>query len=104
MKERLIASADFFSIGLLITTIFAPFRQISAGRVSGPIGVQMRAFLDRSISRFIGALVRLSMIVIGSFVMAMQALFGAIMIVMWPIIPLFIVIGLILTVAGWTPQ
>jgi hypothetical protein len=104
MKYRLASSADFFSIGLLITTIFAPFRQISAGRVEGPIGVQVRAFFDRLVSRFIGALVRLAMIVVGSFALFFQAVFGIIMIALWPILPLFVVVGLILTVTGWVPQ
>lgn len=104
MKDRLAASADFFSIGLLIKTIFAPFRQISAGRVSGPVGVQLRALFDKLVSRFIGALIRLFMIVIGSFVLFFQALFGIIFIAVWPIVPLFVVIGLILTVTGWVPQ
>jgi len=103
-KERLAISADFFSIGLLITTIFAPFRQISAGRVNGPIGAQLRAFLDRLISRLIGALVRLSMIIIGSIVLIFQTIFGALLIAIWPIMPLFVVVGLILMVTGWVPQ
>ena len=104
MKDRLAASADFFSVGLLASTIFAPFRQISAGKVSGPIGYQMRAFFDRLISRFIGAFVRMSMIVVGLVTMFFQVVFGLILIVMWPILPPFLVIGLILMVIGWVPQ
>lgn len=42
---------DYFSIDLLARTLFAPFRQISAGGVSGPIGLQIRAFFDQLISR-----------------------------------------------------
>jgi len=104
MKNRLASSADFFSIGLLITTIFAPFRQISAGRVNGPIGVQVRAFFDKLVSRFIGALVRLFMIFVGLFALFFQAVFGIVMIIAWPILPLMVVAGLILAVTGWVPQ
>ena len=93
VKDRLAASADFFSVGQLITTIFAPFRQISASKVSGPIGEQMRAFLDRTISRFVGAAVRIFMII-----------FGILVIIIWPIIPLFVIIGLIMMVIGWVPK
>ena len=104
VKERLAASADYFSIGLLITTLFAPFRQISAGRVDGPIGDQLRAFADRSISRFVGGVVRSAMVISGLVVMFVQTVFGALEIAIWPIIPLFPVIGLIMMVIGWVPR
>ena len=104
IKDRLAASADFFSIGLLASTLFAPFRQISAGNVVGPIGDQIRAFFDRLISRTIGAFVRTSVIIFGLVVMSLQAIFGLIVLVSWLIIPLLPIIGLIMTVIGWTPQ
>ncbi|HUC96149.1 MAG TPA: hypothetical protein VMR16_00600 [Candidatus Saccharimonadales bacterium] len=104
MKDRLASSADFFSVGQLASTVFAPFRQISAGKVSGSIGDQMRAFLDRTVSRFVGAFVRIFMIIFGLAVMLLQIIFGIIVIVVWPILPLFIVIGLIMMVIGWVPQ
>lgn len=104
MKKRLSSSADFFSVGLLATTIFAPFRQISAGKVSGSIGDQMRAFLDRTISRVVGAFVRIFMILFGLVTMFLQVVFGVLVLIIWPIIPLFAVIGLIMTIIGWVPK
>lgn len=104
VKERLASSADYFSIGQLLATLFAPFRQISAGRVSGSIGDRLRAFADRSISRFVGSIVRGAMIIAGSVVMFLEVVFGAIEIVVWPLIPLFPVIGLIMLVIGWVPK
>jgi len=65
IKQRLTSSADFFSIKLMFSTLFAPFRQISAGQVSGPLNYQIRAFFDRLISRFIGAFMRFLMILAG---------------------------------------
>jgi len=103
LRERLASSADYFSIGLLLTTLFAPFRQISAGRVDGPIGDQIRAWADRSISRLVGAVVRSAMIISGVVVMFIEIVFGAIEITLWPMIPLFPVIGLIMLVIGWVP-
>jgi hypothetical protein len=103
-RERLIASTDYFSIGLLITSLFAPFRQISAGQVDGPIADRMRAFADRSISRLVGSIVRSGMILSGLVVMLFQSLFGAIEIAVWPVIPFFPVIGLIMMIIGWVPR
>lgn len=103
-KQRLESSADLFSIGLLASTLFAPFRQISAGNIAGPIGDQLRAFADRSISRLIGSFVRIFMIVVGILVMFSQAFFGILILLLWLIIPILPILGLILMVIGWVPQ
>jgi len=104
IKERLASSADYFSIGLLITTLFAPFRQISAGSVEGLLADQVRAFVDKLISRFIGAIVRSAILIAGLVMMFLQTVFGGLEIAIWPLIPLFPVIGLIMMVIGWVPQ
>lgn len=104
MRERLAASADFFSIGLLVATLFAPFRQISANKVGGSLANEMRGFFDTLLSRVIGALLRLFMIVFGLVAMLLQVIFGAMILLFWLIIPLFPVIGFIGLAIGWVPQ
>ena len=103
IKRQLSSSADFFSVGMLVSTIFAPYRQISAGEVDGSLKVHLQAFVDRTISRFVGAFIRMFMIIIGLFAMLFQVILGIIIIILWPILPVFIVIGLILMVIGWVP-
>ncbi|MDN5274974.1 MAG: uncharacterized protein JWP06_875 [Candidatus Saccharibacteria bacterium] len=103
LGERLNASMDYFSIDLLVRTFFAPFRQISAGKVRGPLGVQMRAFLDRIISRIIGAMIRFIVIIIGSITICFHGILGMTLLVVWAIIPLMPVIGIILFATGWIP-
>ena len=102
--DRLDASYDYFSIGLLLQTLFAPFRQISAGRVRGPIGVQLRAFVDRLISRVIGAVVRIIFIVIGAVWLLVQATIGLIYIILWALVPLLPFVGFVLMISGWVPS
>lgn len=104
LKSRLVASADFFSIDLLASTLFAPYRQISAGSVDGPIGVKVQAFFDKLLSRVIGAIVRSFMVIFGVVAMFLQLLVGLIMLGFWLILPLFPVIGLIMMVLGWVPR
>lgn len=104
LKRQLLSSADFFSIGMLVSTIFSPYRQISAGEVEGSIRDQLQAFLDRTISRFVGASIRVFMIVFGLLAMLIQIIIGLIIIIMWPIMPVFLVVGLILAVIGWVPS
>lgn len=101
--ERLAATADFFSIGLLLRTLFSPFRQISAGSVRGPLGVQLHAFFDRLISRLIGAMVRTAMIVTGGLALGFHALVGAGAVIGWLLLPLVPVIGAVLASGGWMP-
>ena len=104
IKSRLRSSMDFFSIGLLLSTLFAPFRQISAGQAQGSLDNQMHAFFDKLLSRFIGAFMRIFMIIIGLVVMASQIVYGFIVMIVWPIVPLVPVIGLIAMAIGWVPQ
>ena len=104
LRSQLASSYDYFSIGQLASTLFAPFRQISAGRVGGPIGVQARAFFDRQLSRVIGAFVRLLLIIIGSVWLILQVLFGTLILLMWLIMPLLPVIGFVLMLSGWVPS
>lgn len=103
LRERLAGLLDFFSIGLLLKTLFAPFRQISAGRVSGPLGVQLRAFADRLVSRLIGAMVRSAVLVVGVIAVVLYALVGGLLLVLWAVVPIVPFIGAVLMAIGWVP-
>jgi len=104
VNNRLKTSADFFSVGLLLRTLFSPYKQISAGNVDGPIGIRLHALFDRLLSRFIGAIVRSSVIVFGLIVMLLQIVFGAVTLMAWVIVPLLPILGLILWTIGWVPK
>ncbi|HEX6415998.1 MAG TPA: hypothetical protein VFZ62_00550 [Candidatus Saccharimonadales bacterium] len=103
LGEKLASTMDYFSIDLLLRTFFSPFRQISAGKVRGPLGVQMRAFFDRLISRVIGAMIRFVMIIIGSLAIAIHAVIGLLGVVLWALIPVAPIIGIVLFMMGWVP-
>ena len=104
VRVRLAATIGFFSIGQLFSTLFSPFRQISAGQVNGPTGVQLRAFFDKTISRFIGAIVRLCTILAGVLILIFQTVFEGIILIIWLTLPAFPVIGLLLFTIGWVPK
>ena len=103
-RESILKTNDFFSITLLLKTLFTPFRQISAGKVRGPIGVQLQAFLDRLFSRLIGAFVRSIVIFIGVFGIFFHAVFGAIIMVVWAVLPVLPLIGMGLAMSMWVPS
>lgn len=102
-REGLARTLDFFSISLLAKTLFAPFRQISAGGASGPIGVRLQAFFDKLISRCIGAFMRTILIFIGLLSIVLQVFWGGIVLLVWLILPIFPFVGLILFSVGWMP-
>lgn len=103
VRDNIATLYDYFSLDLLIRTLFAPFRQISAGRVRGPIGVQLRAWFDRLISRVIGAIVRSMVIVIGIFALVVAAVIGMIRLIAWPLIPVSPIIAVVFALIGWVP-
>ncbi|HYG83424.1 MAG TPA: hypothetical protein VD907_00925 [Verrucomicrobiae bacterium] len=100
---RLAGIADLFSIDLLLKTLFAPFRQISAGRVNGSLNMQFRAFIDRLFSRVIGAIMRLFMIIIGAFALLLAVVVNVALLMIWPLLPLLPVVGVVLFIQGWLP-
>lgn len=93
----------FFSVGTLFSTLFEPFHQISAGQVQGPFEARMRAFGDRLFSRIFGAVIRGLFIVAGLIAGAFGLLLVAVVVVLWPFVPLLPFIGLALTAMGWVP-
>ena len=102
--NRLMSLMDYFSIDSLLKTLFSPYRQISAGKVRGPVGVQLRAFFDRTFSRIIGAVVRTIVIIIGSFTIVVAAIWGIVSLLLWLVMPLLPVAGVVLWMMGWTPS
>lgn len=103
--ERFQATVDFFSIGQLARTLFAPFRQISAaGGGDGSFGGNIRALVDQLISRIIGGFVRFFTIVFGVVAIIAQALYELIMIVAWWFIPLLPIAGFVMLAIGWVPS
>lgn len=103
LREQLAAMSDYFSIDLLLRTLFNPFRQISAGGVRGPLGVQLRAFFDQVISRLIGAMIRGAVIVIGALGLVVYAFIGALGVFLWAFVPLLPLAGFVMWLIGWTP-
>ncbi len=93
--DQLKNAVDFFSVGLLVRHLFAPFRQISAGQiVSSDLSTKFSALIDRLFSRVIGTIVRLFLLVVGTIVIILRAIFGAIIAVLWPLTPFLIVVCL----------
>ena len=95
---RVAGVLDFFSIGLLLGSLFAPFRQISVGRVQGSLDTQLRAWADKQLSRAIGATVRLIVIGAGLLATIMMVVVAIGLLLLWPLVPLVPVIATIVAI------
>lgn len=100
VQARIRGTLGFFSVAQLAGSLFAPFRQISAGRVDGPIGVQLRAWGDRLFSRGVGFVVRSLLILAGVLVVVIVSIVGIVLCVVWPFVPVAPLIGLLLVGVG----
>ena len=103
IMARLDRTMDFFSIGLLVRTMFALFRQDGAGSVDGPLSVKINAFFGRLISRILGAIIRSSVLIVGLVTITAQALLGVAVLAIWAAMPALPIIGTIIMATGWIP-
>ena len=97
---RLKRIIDFFSITELITTLFSPFRRDFIDTKRAPVGLKIQAFFGNIISRIMGLLIRLALIFSGLIVMAVTAVLGFFLIVLWPFVPISPILTIILAVGS----
>lgn len=101
---RLSRVSDRFSITLLLRSLFSPFRQISADDNYGPgLDAKVRAWLDKLISRCIGAMIRSVLILTGGVLLLFEVILAAVRLVAWPVLPIFPLLGIVLMTSGWIP-
>jgi len=99
--EKLRNTVDFFSIGQLLKTLFAPFRQISAnGTSSSALDARFQAFLDRLVSRLVGSVVRIMIIILGIITLVLESILACVLIVIWPFLPILPIFCVIMAVSG----
>jgi len=94
---------DFFSVNLLVGTLFDPFRQIDAGKVRGSLQEELRAFGNRTFSRIVGFFIRTVTIVAGIICTVVITIVGLLQLLLWPLLPLMPLIGLLIALTGSTP-
>lgn len=102
-KRSFIKLADKFSIGMLLRTLFAPFRQISVGEQAGKTASLASVIADKLISRLVGSVMRLVMVFVGALALIIYAIISVLRLAGWPLLPLAPVLGLILMVSVGAP-
>ena len=102
-KRSFIKLADKFSIGMLLKTLFAPFRQISVGEQAGKTASLASVIADKLISRLVGSVMRLVMVFVGTLTLIIYAIISVFRLAGWPLLPLAPVLGLVLMVSVGAP-
>lgn len=83
----------FFSLPLLFRTLFAPFRRLDEGYEKGFNPEQWAGtFIVNTLMRFVGACVRLFVIVLGIVVLAVVLCGGFFLLLTWLVAPLLVVL------------
>ncbi len=102
LGRRIGKAVDFFSISLLLKTLFAPFRQISAEK-SHSAGLETRArmVVDRMVSRLIGGAMRIFVILAGLVVLAVLAVWSILVLACHVLRPVLVVVCVVLFCMGW---
>lgn len=94
---RLRHIGDVFAVKVLIRTWFSPWKQITS-----PSSFQnfFQAAADNAVSRIIGALVRSTMLFLALLWALFTIITGVIYVIIWPMIPLSLIIFPILAISG----
>jgi len=91
-------------VGLMLRTLFDPFRQIDAGATGRGLAEAFQAFLSRLISRVVGLVMRTGMILVGSLVLLVQIVVSLAVILLHLVMPVMPVVGVAMMLMGWVPE
>ena len=100
--SKLSDTVDLFSITSLLSTLFAPYRQIAANEKGESIDDRILAFIDRLVSRMVGGVARIGIIIIGVIVITLQFIGSIISMLVWPLLPFLPLFFIMLCLMGVT--
>lgn len=88
VKNQFIAINENFSVGILVRTWFAPWKQIQSATSFQNF---LQSTIDNFISRFIGATVRSGMILVACILHGLWAALSFVLLAVWPLLPLLVI-------------
>jgi len=86
---------NYFSVGLLLKTLFSPWRNYRWFYPKGfDFGKYFEVAFSNLISRVLGFLPRIILIIVGVLFEALVAFFGVLFFVIWLILPVILIFGI----------
>jgi len=80
--------AGEFSLGILLRTLFSPWkRTVNLAGPNTPINVRLQWWLGNQVSRFIGLLIRLITLGVALVFITVMAVLGLAGLLLWPVLP-----------------
>jgi hypothetical protein len=82
---------EFFSIRLLLSTLFVPFHRLNE---EGPVGLDLGRIAEKvivnTLMRLVGALMRIGLILFGTVLVGITLLFGFTFLIVWLCAPVIV--------------
>lgn len=97
--QRLQWCNETFSMGALVRTLFAPFKQ-TYNNAGGSVDIKIHAFFDNVVSRFVGFFARSFILFSGAIVALFALITGIAFVALWPFAPFAILISFVLMAVG----
>ena len=83
------SAAQALSMTLLLKTLFAPWKRMITYAAAGQaLPLRLRGLLDNLISRFVGFLVRINVLLAGGLWLGFLLILSVLLLVAWPLFPL----------------
>lgn len=89
INTRTAKVAQAFSAGTLLKTLFAPWKRIQYTGTS--FDAKIQAMVDNMVSRMIGMVVRIGVLLAALVMIAGSLVLGAVIVIVWPLIPALVV-------------
>jgi len=95
-KNYIFFASNFFSLPILLKSFFAPWRRYKWNYPRGiDIGEFFSTLISNLFSRFLGALMRIVLIIAGILFQIFVILAGLIIFLLWILLPLIVIAGLL---------
>ena len=99
IKNRVLGIWRMFSVGILLRTLFAPWRRITSNAGKG-LDQFFMSLIDNFVSRMVGFTVRVFVLFSAVIIMSFAIVVGLLFVAAWPLLPVVVVICLIKGVVG----
>ena len=99
VSKWITANSQIFSIKILITTLFSPWKRIVT-ESDGSLEMILKSIGDNAVSRAIGFFVRSTALFTSLILTSVTSVVGLVMIILWPLMPVGVALSLFMALFG----